>query len=333
MIRHRRALLGVALAGLWALTAVPVALAARKWTLDASPTSIAVDDPVVVTLTVQNVGGDGGGDEITCVTIDVPADVHDRRRERRLGEGRHVPASHGWIADVNGARAMFRNPKDHNPLVGLPEAGDQAVFRVSGTATSGGTQSWSGGAADKPGASGSANCGSGDVPQALGLDQRLVADPGPDADADARADADPATDAVADAATHAHRDAVADPRTHAHADAAGRHADAEPHGGADTVADAAPHADAHPDPGAHGDGPPRLHAVIAAHGDARRDRVGDARRVPVSGRIRLCVPVRVERALTVGECRSAAHRGDAVAIRTRRGGPGWGAGWQSGRRR
>ena len=52
---------------------------------------------------------------------------------------------------------------------------------------------------------------------------------------------------------------------------------------------------------AHGDGPPRLHAVIAAHGDARRDRVGDARRIPVSGRIRLCVPVRVERALTIGE--------------------------------
>ena len=277
MIRHRRALLGVALAGLWALTAVPVALAARKWTLDASPTSIAVDDPVVVTLTVQNVGGDGGGDEITCVTIDVPATFTISGASVVSVKGVTSPASHGWIADVNGARATFKNPSDHDPLVG-PPVGDQAMFRVSGTATSGGTQSWSGGAADKPGASGSANCGSGTFPKLSVSIERLG--PGPDPDADARADADPATD----------RRRRRDPRPP-------RRRRRPPHPRprptppvvTPTPSPTAPRAPSptaasHADDRAHGDGPPRLHAVIAAHGDARRERVGDARRVPVSVR-------------------------------------------------
>ena len=326
MIRHRRALLGVALAGLWALTVVPVALAARKWTLDASPTSIAVDDPVVVTLTVQNVGGDGGGDEITCVTIDVPATFTISGASVVSVKGVTSPASHGWIADVNGARATFKNPSDHDPLVGLP-VGDQAVFRVSGTATSGGTQSWSGGAADKPGASGSANCGSGTFPK-LSVSIN-VSSPTP---------APTATPTPAPTPTPR---PTPSPTPRPTPTATPTPTPAPTPTPTPPVVTPSPSPTAPPTPSPTPRPTPTIEPTATAHPGstpssaptATPDAPRDARASPSPAASVVCVPVRVERALTIGECRSAAHRGDAVAIRTRRGGPGWGAGWQSGPRR
>jgi uncharacterized protein (DUF58 family) len=55
------------------LMAAPSAvLASRAWTIARSPATVAVGVQTAITLTVQNVGGDGGGDEITCVVVDVP---------------------------------------------------------------------------------------------------------------------------------------------------------------------------------------------------------------------------------------------------------------------
>jgi len=55
------------------LATAGVVLAARQWSVDASPTSLHEGSQTAVSVTVQNVGGSGGGDEITCVTLDIPA--------------------------------------------------------------------------------------------------------------------------------------------------------------------------------------------------------------------------------------------------------------------
>ena len=120
-------------------------LAARAWTLAASPTGIQAGVQTAITLTVQNVGGNGGGDEITCVMVDVPSSFSMSSFGVISVKGVTSAATHGWQAYSSSSggttRIAFKNPPDKNPLVGLP-TGDSAIFRISGTASTAGTLSW-----------------------------------------------------------------------------------------------------------------------------------------------------------------------------------------------
>ena len=150
-----------------AYVALPaVALAARAWSLTSSPLVATVGVPVAVTLTAQNIGGDGGGDEITCITLDVPASFLVQAVTIVSVKG--SSSGHGWqwlSGPAGGAtRVTFKNPPDDNPLVGLPQAGDSAVFRITGIPQSSGTLTWTAGAADHPGGATSLTCGSGTFP-------------------------------------------------------------------------------------------------------------------------------------------------------------------------
>jgi hypothetical protein len=168
-LRGRNGLVPVLAAGLAATVLVGmipgVALAARLWTLAGSPLTATVGVQVAVTLTVRNVGGNGGGDEMTCVQIDVPSSFAVSAAAVVSVKGQ--TQGHGWEADlgpISGAtRVTFKNPPDQNPLVGLP-VGDSAVFRITGTASVAGASTWTGRAFDKPGPSGDLKCGSGNFP-------------------------------------------------------------------------------------------------------------------------------------------------------------------------
>jgi hypothetical protein len=154
------------------LMAAPSAvLASRAWTIARSPATVAVGVQTAITLTVQNVGGDGGGDEITCVLVDVPVSFAVSFFAVVSVKGITSATSHGWQAysSTSGGttRIAFKNPSDKNPLVGLP-VGDSATFRVTGTASRAGMMSWTATAFDKPGSAGTTKCGSGQFP-ALGL--------------------------------------------------------------------------------------------------------------------------------------------------------------------
>ena len=142
------------------------ALAARLWTLVGSPLTASMGVQTSVTLDVQNIGGDGGGDEIGCVQIDVPSSFSIASVAVVSVKGQTSAAVHGWQASTapiaGGVRATFQNPADDNVLVGLP-AGHRAVFRISGTPGSLGIVTWTGRAHDKPG-SGDDDCGSGTFP-------------------------------------------------------------------------------------------------------------------------------------------------------------------------
>jgi hypothetical protein len=169
--RVRNGVTPVVVAGLAAAVLVGlipgVALAARLWTLSGSPLTTTVGVEVAVTLTVQNVGGSGGGDEITCVQIDVPTSFAVSAAAVVSVKGQTQASVHGWQADlgpISGAtRVTFKNPPDRNPLVGLPTS-DSAVFRITGTPGVAGASTWTGHAFDKPGPSGDLKCGSGNFP-------------------------------------------------------------------------------------------------------------------------------------------------------------------------
>jgi hypothetical protein len=142
-------------------------MAARLWTLIGSPLATAVGVSVAVRLDVQNIGGSSGGDELTCVYIDVPTSFSISTVAIVSVKGQTAPAVHGWQAStssISGAvRVTFKNPADDNPLVGLPFA-DTAVFRITGTPTAAGLMTWTGHAFDKPGSASGATCGSGTFP-------------------------------------------------------------------------------------------------------------------------------------------------------------------------
>jgi hypothetical protein len=150
------------------LMAAPSAvLASRAWTIARAPATVPVGVATAITLIVQNVGGDGGGDEITCVVVDVPASFAVTAYAVVSVKGITSAASHGWHAysSTSGGttRIAFKNPSDKNPLVGLP-VGDSATFRVAGKASVAGTMSWTATAFDKPGSAGTTKCGSGQFP-------------------------------------------------------------------------------------------------------------------------------------------------------------------------
>jgi hypothetical protein len=157
----------IALVAVAALASPAAVLAARAWTLSASPTTLPAGAAGTVTLTVQNVGSSSGGDELTCVQVSVPSVFAVGSGTIVSVRGVTSPAMHGWVV-VTGSAAgrtlvTFKNPSDKNPLVGLP-VGDSAVFRISGTAAASGSMTWTAVAADKPGGSTSTSCGSGTFP-------------------------------------------------------------------------------------------------------------------------------------------------------------------------
>jgi hypothetical protein len=124
-------------------------LAARLWSLAAAPTTLKAGVTAHVDLTAKNLGGSGGGDEITCVTVLVPTGFSITSVSILS-----LPAGYGaWVistaAAPGGTLVTLRDPTDNEPLNGQPLY-EQAVFRISGTPLSTGTQTWVGRAADKP---------------------------------------------------------------------------------------------------------------------------------------------------------------------------------------
>lgn len=167
MTGGRSARVAAAVVILLFVLAPQVVLAVRLWALTATPLVLTVGDSSAVRLTAQNVGGGGGGDEITCIQIDVPTSFEVSDVDIVSIDGETSASVHGWewvTSSVSGAtRITFKEPTDSNPLVGLPSL-DAGVFRVTGTAASAGLLTWTGGAADKPGMSGDPACGSGNFP-------------------------------------------------------------------------------------------------------------------------------------------------------------------------
>ena len=157
----RRAAASTAALGLLFASA-GTALAARAWTIDASPSSLDENDTVTVRLDVSNTGGDGGGDEIGCVVITIPGEFAIEDADVASVKG--ASSGHGWIVVRSGSKVAFMEPDDANVLVGLPKAGDSAVFRVTVTPTAPGSSSWTAVAYDKPSSGKTTKCGSGTFP-------------------------------------------------------------------------------------------------------------------------------------------------------------------------
>jgi hypothetical protein len=150
-----------------ALSATPAAvLAARAWSLTAAPTVLVAGVPTTVTLNVTNTGGNGGGDEITCVRVTVPSSFTVAGASIVSVRGQLIgPTVAAWqVVWSGGSMVVFKNPADNYPLVGSTPPLDRATFTITGTATTPGTMSWSSEAFDHPGGSGNTNCGSGQFP-------------------------------------------------------------------------------------------------------------------------------------------------------------------------
>jgi len=138
--------------GLAILLAIVVSghvLAARLWSLGAAPTTLTAGVSAHVDLTAKNLGGSGGGDEITCVTVLVPTGFSIAGVSILS-----LPAGYAnWVistaAAPGGILVTLREPHDNEPLHGQPLY-EQAVFRISGTPISAGSQTWVGRASDKP---------------------------------------------------------------------------------------------------------------------------------------------------------------------------------------
>jgi hypothetical protein len=143
-------------------------LAARLWSLTGSPTTATDGVATHVDLTIKNLGGSGGGDEITCVTVLVPSAFSISSVSIQS-----LPSGYtNWVtstgAGSGGVLVTLREPKDNEPLKGQPLY-QQAVLRISGTPTAAGTEDWVGHATDKP------DCKTGAFPVET---VTLVVDPG-----------------------------------------------------------------------------------------------------------------------------------------------------------
>jgi hypothetical protein len=144
-----RVIRALCLAILLAIVVSGQALAARIWSLDATPTTLKVGVSAHVDLTATDLGGSGGGDEITCVTVLVPTGFSIMSVSILS-----LPAGYAnWVistaAAPGGILVTLREPHDKEPLHGQPLY-EQAVFRISGTPVSAGSQTWVGRASDKP---------------------------------------------------------------------------------------------------------------------------------------------------------------------------------------
>ena len=144
------------------LATAGTALGGRAWTIDASPTSLDVGVTATVTLDVRNTGGDGGGNEIGCIIVTIAGGFTIEDADVSSVKG--AASGHGWVTVVSGSKVGFMEPTDSNVLVGLPTAGDGAVFRITVTPTGSGAATWSAAGYDKPGSGAALNCGSGRFP-------------------------------------------------------------------------------------------------------------------------------------------------------------------------
>jgi hypothetical protein len=158
---------GAVVMAMLALGATPAAvMAARSWSLVAAPTVLVAGVPTTVTLDVTNTGGNGGGDEMTCVRVTVPSSFTVTGASIVSVRGQLIgPTVSAWqVVWSGGSMVVFKNPADNYPLVGSTPPLDRATFTITGTAATPGTMSWSSEAFDKPGSSGGTNCGSGQFP-------------------------------------------------------------------------------------------------------------------------------------------------------------------------
>ncbi len=163
MRRLRRAVVAAALS---LAILVPTALGARLWLIGATPLTLTAGVATAVTVTATDVGGSGGGDEITCVRIAIPAGFTVQGASvvsiRGTSSG---PAFKAWtVVWPGGSVVTVKDPADDYPLVGSSPPNDKAIFRITGVATSAGSLTWTGDAADHPGPAGATSCGSGPFP-------------------------------------------------------------------------------------------------------------------------------------------------------------------------
>ena len=159
--------IGAVLVALLALGATPdVVMAARSWSMAPTPTVLATGVPTTVALTVTNTGGNGGGDEMTCVRVTVPPSFTVTGASIVSVRGQFIgPVVSAWQVVWPGGRlVVFKNPADDYPLVGSTPPIHQATFTITGVAASPGTLTWSSEGFDKPGSAGTTNCGSGNFP-------------------------------------------------------------------------------------------------------------------------------------------------------------------------
>src|SRR6187397_3551203 len=84
------------------LATAGTALAARAWTIDASPSSLDESATATVSIDVRNTGGDGGGDEIGCVVVTIPGGFTIEGAAVKSVKG--ASSGHGWIAVVGGSK-------------------------------------------------------------------------------------------------------------------------------------------------------------------------------------------------------------------------------------
>jgi hypothetical protein len=160
---HRRVAIAVAAALL--LITPAVAFAARSWRLTAVPTALVSGVPTTITLSVTNTGGNGGGDEMTCVRISIPSSFTVSGASIVSVRGQVVgPAVQGWQVVFGAGLVVFKNPADNYPLIGSSPPLDQAVFTITGVANVAGSMTWNGTAFDKAGSTGTTGCGSGQFP-------------------------------------------------------------------------------------------------------------------------------------------------------------------------
>lgn len=145
-----RRILGAAIAAI-ALVALASGqvFAARLWSLTGSPLTLTEGAATHVDLTAKDLGGGGGGDEITCVTVLVPSAFSISSVSIQS-----LPAGYtNWVTSTTavsgGVLVTMRDPKDKQKLHGQPLY-QEAVLRVSGTPASVGAQTWQGRAFDKP---------------------------------------------------------------------------------------------------------------------------------------------------------------------------------------
>ena len=253
-----------------AVLAAPVAAALRANTIVANPLTLTQGTTKTVDLTVTNVGSGGGGEEIGCVTVQVPGafDTLDASIAS-------LPAGYTWKASISGASGssvLVKFQSEKGRLVGGAKQ-EQAVFQVRVT----------------PDRDGHQDLGH-DRLQRQELQRRAVSGgppglrdrPGrdPDAASHARPDARPNTEAhpEADAASHARLPRPirhpARQRRPAHP-ATDRSADREAHPGVDAGSDATTHAgvdrrtQAHRDAQRQSDDRPTGHVRAGCHADAQ----------------------------------------------------------------
>lgn len=151
----------LALALLAAAVAPAQVLASWTWKVDVNPSTLAVGVSTPIRLTVTNMGNSGNG--IECVRIQVPAGFSvssaaivsiTRNGLTRTSGGQFRAWRVVWPGD---SVVTFKTSDGSVDL----EKDDDAVFRITGTASTPGTMSWAADAGDDAGWSGSSSCGGG----------------------------------------------------------------------------------------------------------------------------------------------------------------------------